>query len=444
MASAKGERKPDAFLSYARLDDQVSDGYISWLRDRLEGQVNAEIGKGSFWIFQDTDEIKAGTNWAPALEEALAGARFLIPILSPSYFASQPCLFELAKFHGFESVSNRTDLIIPIYFRDAPNHWEDPNNPHANLLRDRQLFDWRHLRRKRRDDPEVLEHIERLAADIKAALLRTASAARESDTPIAIITAPEALAAMTEKLAEIRASLDRSQMEAELARAQLREAVEAHLAERDRLTTDLASTSSQLTGVRDEYGRLAGELSSQANELIQLRSALNSAENKASELEKDRGLHSKAQVLENDLSSSNTQLKTARAEIERQREEIDAVQENLARSQSIVSSSPSSASTHREYLSEPSEVHSKTQSIDPEEISSFDDLPKVDLPFFSSLLTKVGLRLQYSVPPSSADETRTQASTTGRLFLILSIAALIAVTLIMLIRETTATGQQVS
>ena len=62
MADAKGGRRPDAFLSYARLDDHVSDGYISWLRERLEGQINAEIGKGSFWIFQDTDEIKSGAN----------------------------------------------------------------------------------------------------------------------------------------------------------------------------------------------------------------------------------------------------------------------------------------------------------------------------------------------------------------------------------------------
>jgi hypothetical protein len=208
MARATGGRKPDAFLSYARLDDQVSDGYISWLRDKIEGQVNAEIGKGSFWIFQDTDEIRAGEHWASALDEALAGARFLIPILSPSYFASQPCLFELARFHGFERASGRKDLIIPIYFRDAADRWDDPANPHAVLLRERQVFDWRQLRHRRRDDPEMLEHVERLARDIKVALLRTAALARATTTPVAVITAPEAQATLQQELAELRAALE--------------------------------------------------------------------------------------------------------------------------------------------------------------------------------------------------------------------------------------------
>ena len=157
--SAPAKRGSQTHSCPMRASMTVSDGYISWLRDKLEGQVNAEIGKGSFWIFQEFGQIPTGANWTSALEEALAGARFLIPVLSPSYFASQPCLFELAKFHGFESSSGRKDLIIPIHFREAPDYWDDPNNPHAQLLRERQVFDWRRIRRKRRDDPEVLESI---------------------------------------------------------------------------------------------------------------------------------------------------------------------------------------------------------------------------------------------------------------------------------------------
>lgn len=215
MPAPGRDRKPDAFLSYARLDDEVSDGYISWFREKLEGQVNAEIGKGSFWIWQDTDEIPTGASWTSALEEALAGARFLIPVLSPSYFASQPCLFELAKFHGFESTSGRKDLIIPVFFRDAPDHWDDPKNPYAVLLQERQLFDWRSLRRKRRDDPEVLDAIERLAGDIKKALLRTSNSARDAQTPIAFITAPEALITMKEEITELRINLEQTMVELE-------------------------------------------------------------------------------------------------------------------------------------------------------------------------------------------------------------------------------------
>jgi hypothetical protein len=286
MAGTGKERKPDAFLSYARLDDQVSDGYISWLREKLEGQVNAEIGKGSFWIFQDTDEIPAGANWASALDDALAGARFLIPILSPSYFASQPCLFELAKFHGFESISGRKDLIIPIYFRDAPDHWNDPNNPNAALLRERQLFDWRPLRRKRRDDPEVLEHVERLASDIKVALLRTAAAAHAAATPVTIITGPEALAAVRQELAELRAALDNSQRETMQARQQLVRIEQTSAQDKKRLEDALTQASSQATNAKTEIDRLKVQVSAAQKALGDARRAVSQAEANTAETER--------------------------------------------------------------------------------------------------------------------------------------------------------------
>jgi hypothetical protein len=119
MASGDGKR-PDAFLSYARLDDETSPrGTITWLRTELDSQINAEIGRGKFTIFQDTDGIATGEHWPSLLEDMLQRARFLIPVLSPSYFNSTNCMFELAKFHGYELSAGRQDLIFPIYFRDA-------------------------------------------------------------------------------------------------------------------------------------------------------------------------------------------------------------------------------------------------------------------------------------------------------------------------------------
>src|SRR4051812_32110047 len=50
-----------------------------------------------FTIFQDHDGIAFGQHWPSRLDEALAGARFLVPVLSPSFFRSGPCRDELAK-----------------------------------------------------------------------------------------------------------------------------------------------------------------------------------------------------------------------------------------------------------------------------------------------------------------------------------------------------------
>src|SRR4051812_5039433 len=84
-----------AFLSYTHLDDEGHDGAITELRERLERSVRVVTGDPSFIIFQDHDGIAFGQHWPSRLDEALAGARFLVPVLSPSFFVTDvwgpPC-----------------------------------------------------------------------------------------------------------------------------------------------------------------------------------------------------------------------------------------------------------------------------------------------------------------------------------------------------------------
>jgi|GEM_PF-3759408 len=76
-----------AFLSYSHSDDEFLEGGISWLREELERAMHVVTGK-AFEIFQDTSHISLGENWLSQIENAIDRAHFLIPILSPSYFAS--------------------------------------------------------------------------------------------------------------------------------------------------------------------------------------------------------------------------------------------------------------------------------------------------------------------------------------------------------------------
>jgi hypothetical protein len=162
---------PAAFISYARRDDEAYGGRISELRKRLQLVVGAAVGH-DFEIFQDRDGVAWGQHWPSRLDEALEQALFLIPILTPSYFNSQPCRGELEKFLELERRAGRNDLIIPIYFRTA-RALQDETDALAAILSERQYRDWRDLRHLAIPSPEVMQEIDRLADEIEAAIHRT-------------------------------------------------------------------------------------------------------------------------------------------------------------------------------------------------------------------------------------------------------------------------------
>jgi hypothetical protein len=111
---------PEAFLSYTRLDDEYFGGAITSLRRLLELGVQVVTGDRTFNIFQDVDGIEFGQKWKKRLTEAISISRFLIPIVTPLFFKSDPCRDELKQFIEHEKSLGRDDLILPIYFVTAP------------------------------------------------------------------------------------------------------------------------------------------------------------------------------------------------------------------------------------------------------------------------------------------------------------------------------------
>ena len=101
-------------MSYAHRDDDYHDGAITKFREQLSRAISVAIGE-DFSIFQDRKDIAWGQHWPSKLEERLAGGRFLIAILSPSFFTSDYCLKELSEFLAIEQAAGRQDLILPVY-----------------------------------------------------------------------------------------------------------------------------------------------------------------------------------------------------------------------------------------------------------------------------------------------------------------------------------------
>ncbi len=80
--------RQQAFLSYTRIDDEFFGGAITSLRTALELGMRVVTGDRDFAIFQDLDGIELGQNWQNRLDEAISGALFLLPIVTPLFLTS--------------------------------------------------------------------------------------------------------------------------------------------------------------------------------------------------------------------------------------------------------------------------------------------------------------------------------------------------------------------
>ena len=178
--------QPQAFLSYTRLDNEFFGGEITALRKFLELGVQVVTGKRDFGIFQDIDGIEFGQNWQKILDQAISGARLLLPIVTPLFFSSPGCRDELEKFLAHEKALGRDDLILPIYYVEAPVLEKADlraKDSLATVISARQRVDWRAQADLPIDDPKTRTAVRVLAQKIAAAIARTAAPGLESVAP---------------------------------------------------------------------------------------------------------------------------------------------------------------------------------------------------------------------------------------------------------------------
>jgi CheY-like chemotaxis protein len=176
---------PQAFLSYTRLDNEFFGGQITSFRKFLELGVKVVTGTKDFGIFQDIDGIEFGQQWQKVLDQAISGARLLMPIITPLFFSSEGCRDELQKFLAHEKALGRDDLILPIYYVTAPVLEKADllaKDALATAIAGRQRVDWRSQADLPIDDPKSRAAVRELAQKIAAAIAR-AEPALESLAP---------------------------------------------------------------------------------------------------------------------------------------------------------------------------------------------------------------------------------------------------------------------
>jgi hypothetical protein len=266
------------FWSYVHADDEADGGRIRLLAEDLMAEFAAITG-GQLELFFDRSSIQWGDEWRTTIDEAIAQARLLIPIVTPRYFKSQACRDEILTYSQAAREAGLLDLIMPLYWITENQLDTDPAADEVMaLIAERQYEDVRDARLEDRGSAPYRKAINRLATAIakRSALVTTQSAAAiplivaeesaaaESDEPPTIEeladgeSALDALTPILNSLGEaIHAVNDVTvQRTAEINRAdqQGKPAFATRLRAANQLATDLAEPAGRIAALGQQYG----------------------------------------------------------------------------------------------------------------------------------------------------------------------------------------------
>ena len=159
------------FWSYARRDDQPPSRKVSFLRQAFETVLSQVVGKDCE-IYFDRLSLKWGVEWRKEIERLIKGSDGFVAIVTPSYFNSRMCMFELQMARAARKI------ILPIYFRtcktfkstfkeDGIESEINKKLNHASLaVGDLQMKDFRGLRNEKLDTREVENFLDGMAEEI--------------------------------------------------------------------------------------------------------------------------------------------------------------------------------------------------------------------------------------------------------------------------------------
>ncbi len=163
------------FFSYCREDDEAFNGALSALRDAIQRELSAQLGrnKRNFRLWQDQEAIAPGKLWESEITTAVEQAVFFIPIVTPRAVSSRYCKFEFSSFLARERALDRDDLIFPILYISIPALEDEAKwriDSVLSIVGVRQYVDWRAFRHLPVNTPAVGEAIERFCSKVVEAL----------------------------------------------------------------------------------------------------------------------------------------------------------------------------------------------------------------------------------------------------------------------------------
>ena len=171
-------KKIVGFFSYAREDDNNSDGKLSELRDVIRRELSDRLGlpESKFQLFQDREAIPYGTLWETKIQQAISEFVFFIPIITPRALNSSYCAAEFDLFlQREEELGGRDDLVFPILYVRVPeleSEKERKRDSALQLVAKRQYFNYIPHRYKNINATEVAQDIGHFCEKIYDALIK--------------------------------------------------------------------------------------------------------------------------------------------------------------------------------------------------------------------------------------------------------------------------------
>jgi TIR domain-containing protein len=159
------------FWSYARRDDRPPLQKVFNLQRTFETVLSQVLGKDCE-IYFDTISLKWGVEWRKEIERLIKESDGFVAIVTPSYFNSRMCMFEL------QMACAATKKILPIYFRNCQGlkstFKEDGIEAEINKklnnaslkLNNIQMKDFRELRNEKLDSQKVENFLDEMAEEI--------------------------------------------------------------------------------------------------------------------------------------------------------------------------------------------------------------------------------------------------------------------------------------
>ncbi|MBV8105826.1 MAG: SUMF1/EgtB/PvdO family nonheme iron enzyme [Hyphomicrobiales bacterium] len=159
------------FFSYSREDDEDFRGSLTALRDAIQRELRAQLGrnKRNFRLWQDQEAIAPGKDWEAEITRAVEQSVFFIPIVTPRAVGSDYCKFEFASFVARERALGRGDLVFPILYISVPALLDEAawrGDPVLSVVAKRQYVDWRPFRHAAVASPEFGQAIERFCSHV--------------------------------------------------------------------------------------------------------------------------------------------------------------------------------------------------------------------------------------------------------------------------------------
>jgi hypothetical protein len=168
--------KPVGFWSYTRQDDKYSGGQLSRLRLVVGGALNLRAGE-EVRLFQDTEAIPFGADWAAHIEQSISEVTFFIPVISPSFLRSKHCCDEFRAFRRRMAALDRDDLIFPIHYVDV-QRFDSTESVFGDDFAALQRSNWIDFRSLFFDEPEsskARQWADALATSVLGAMRRESS-----------------------------------------------------------------------------------------------------------------------------------------------------------------------------------------------------------------------------------------------------------------------------